>query len=211
MVATQEWHPEDHVSFTAKQYMKAPEELYPREWMSYRRGSVAGRPPAQEMPDDLNIAFADDVNNMTWPPHCVQNSKGAEFHPDLDLDAFKIVQKGQDKTVDSYSAFWDNEHKTETELYEHLFNSAVETVVICGVGFDCAVGRTARDAATYGFDVIIAMDATCSFDERWHGEMLLELQGFGIRFCTVEEALDVRGCRPRSSSGRGPLAASCCA
>lgn len=134
-------------------------------------------------------------------------------------------KQGTDPEVDSYSGFWDNARQAQTKcvgleekskdlavnqilcatsfsLFQVLFDADVDRVFVCGLGYDCAVGRTARDAATYGaarkmdfripyphpspppapgFTTFIVTDATASFDNGWAREMDLEVQAAGVR------------------------------
>ena len=92
VVATQDWHPSDHVSF-AHTHQKSVGETIQLE----------------------------DVEQVLWPKHCVQKTKGAELHPLLKMDNIdKFIYKGTDTNIDSYSAFFDNAHKKSTHLHEYL-------------------------------------------------------------------------------------------
>ena len=196
VIMTQEWHPADHCSFEKaagsgdgtegagdkgssrkSNSFRARASSYGESFTVTRRGTLTS---SQKKPQDMLIRFTNDVDDMIWPPHCVQGTPGAEFHADVPVDGATIVRKGEDSDVDSYSAFWNNDRTDQTRLLEYLFDAAVETVVVCGIGLDVAVGRTARDAALYGFNVIIAEDASCVFDSRWNGEMETELQNYPL-------------------------------
>ena len=74
-------------------------------------------------------------------------------------------------------------------LLEYLFDGNVEDVFVVGLGFDCAVGRTARDAATFGFNTFVVEDATCWFDDRWHNEMVLELFDAHVSVISYDDIL----------------------
>jgi nicotinamidase/pyrazinamidase len=98
---------------------------------------------------------------IDWPAHCIQNTKGAEIHADLELWKYEyiIVQKGNQKDLDSKSAFIANDGKTETGLGTAL--KGFDEVYICGLALDYCVLQTARDAKqVYGFKTYILLDAT---------------------------------------------------
>jgi nicotinamidase/pyrazinamidase len=91
-----------------------------------------------------------------WPPHCVENTKGAQFAPDLDTNAIHYVfQKGTDPAIDSYSGFFDNDHKKSTGLGDFLKSKNVDAVTILGLATDYCVKFTALDARQLGFDVTL--------------------------------------------------------
>ncbi|EGD76188.1 hypothetical protein PTSG_00895 [Salpingoeca rosetta] len=184
VVMTQDWHPRNHISFKGSELGRA---VYDDDEDVVERRCHNG---------DL-VYLPDDVDDMIWPPHCIQNTDGADFVPELMVkDDDIIVRKAMDPAVDSYSAFWDNARKSQTRLFEHLFNHQIEDVFIVGLGFDCAVGRTARDAATYGFNTHVIEDCTCWFDDRWRNEMHLELFDAHVQ---VIKTTDIIAHRERSS------------
>jgi len=83
----------------------------------------------------------------TWPVHCVQNTKGAEFHPALrDDPRITVVSKGLGNS-DGYSAF------DETDLASQLHQQGVEEVVVGGLATDYCVKHTVLDALKHGFKV----------------------------------------------------------
>lgn len=130
IVATQDWHPKDHVSF-ALNHNKKPGEII----------TTGGN------------------KQILWPIHCVQKTKGAEFHPKLDTSRFnEIFKKGIDKNVDSYSGFFDNDHKKATGLGEYLKKIGVIDVFILGLATDYCVKYTALDAVNLGFNTSVIMD-----------------------------------------------------
>jgi len=132
IVMTQDWHPQDHRSF-------------------------ASNNPGQEV---FSIGTLDGNPQIMWPDHCIQNTKGAEFHKDLDINFAKIIQKGMDKTVDSYSAFFDNNGKNKTELSDYLKEIGVDEVDICGLALDVCVYYTAMDAIKEGFKTTVFANLT---------------------------------------------------
>lgn len=132
VIATQDWHPTDHTSFAAN---------HP----NYAVGDVL---------------MLNNISQILWPIHCVQNSRGAEFHPLLDKHYIKkIFHKGADKEIDSYSAFFDNAHLRSTGLGDYLKQENVEEVYIAGLATDYCVKFSAFDATYLGFDVYVITDA----------------------------------------------------
>ena len=95
-----------------------------------------------------------------WPPHCVQNTPGAEFAAGLDTSRIAhTFLKGTDPAVDSYSGFFDNEHKRATGLGDYLKARGVTTVVVVGLATDYCVKFTALDALQLGFHTVVVRDA----------------------------------------------------
>ena len=133
VVATQDWHPADHGSFAANHGEKKPGELI-----------------------DL---FG--LQQILWPVHCVQGSKGAEFAPSLHTQKFKkVFQKGTDPGIDSYSGLYDNGHRKSTGLGEYLESQGVEKVTVVGLAADYCVKFTALDAMIQGFEVEVPAAGT---------------------------------------------------
>lgn len=137
VVATQDWHPKDHMSFA---------------------GNHPGKKPGDVV--DLN-----GVRQILWPAHCVQNSKGAELVANLKKEKIAhIVQKGTDKWIDSYSAFFDNARKRSTGLYDYLKKQNVREIFLCGVATDYCVLFSVLDALELGFSVTVIADACYGID-----------------------------------------------
>jgi nicotinamidase/pyrazinamidase len=133
VVLTQDWHPAGHSSFASSHPGRQPFETVQ---MSYG-------------PQTL------------WPDHCVQNTKGAAFHKGLDVPhAELIIRKGFRTEVDSYSAFFENDHRTPTGLGGYLKERGFTHVTCIGLAFDYCVRFTAEDALTMGFDVDV-LEAAC--------------------------------------------------
>jgi len=104
---------------------------------------------------------------MMWPNHCVQNSKGAEFHQDLKHNSTTdiVVQKGTNKIYDSYSGFWDNGRKSQTLLESELKKRNVTDVYVCGLASDYCVSFTALDARASGFKTYFLQDGSRGINE----------------------------------------------
>jgi len=136
-VLTQDWHPANHSSFADNQ---TGAEAY----------SLVDMPYGPQ---------------ILWPRHCVQGSKGAEFHPDLDTQsADLILRKGFRSTIDSYSAFFENDHKTPTGLEGYLRERGVHEVVLVGLATDFCVRFSAVDAARLQFGVTVLEGACRAID-----------------------------------------------
>ncbi len=132
IVATQEWHPPDHVSF-------APNH------------------PGKTMGDRIEVEGGTQV---LGPAHCLQESPGAELATDLDKSRItRVFQKGVDPKIDSYSGFFDQEQRRSTGLGEYLREQGIEEVVICGLATDYSVKHTALDAKRLGFHTVVVEDA----------------------------------------------------
>lgn len=136
-VLTQDWHPEGHSSFASSHPGQAPFETVEMDYGS----------------------------QVLWPDHCTIGSEGAAFHPDLDTDAAELViRKGFNSAIDSYSAFFENDHKTPTGLEGYLRNRGVDTVTIVGLATDFCVNFSAVDAARLGFKVQVIEDLCRAID-----------------------------------------------
>ena len=137
VVATQDWHPANHASFAANQ------------------------PGGKEF-DIIDLNGEDQV---LWPVHCIQNSKGAEFHPNLETDKIEnIIQKGTNPEIDSYSGFYDNAHLKSTGLSEYLKEKGADELYFCGLAGDFCVFYSVIDALQEGFSAFLIEDATRSLD-----------------------------------------------
>ena len=125
-VFTQDWHPAGHSSFASSHDGRAPFEMI-------------------EMPYGPQVL---------WPDHCVIGSDGAAFHAGLRTDAADlIIRKGFRPGVDSYSAFFENDHTTPTGLEGYLRTRGVDSVTLVGLATDFCVNYSAVDAAKLGFKV----------------------------------------------------------
>jgi nicotinamidase/pyrazinamidase len=137
IVQTQDWHPEDHYSFASVHKGKQPFET-------------------------TELEYGEQV---LWPNHCVQNSKGAEFHPDLITKPTQmIVRKGFRKHIDSYSAFYENDHKTKTGLTGYLNDRNIDTLYVGGLATDFCVKWSVIDGCKEGFKVYVIEDAIKGID-----------------------------------------------
>ena len=127
VILTQDWHPAGHSSFASSHDDKSPFEMI-------------------QMPYGAQVL---------WPDHCVQGSDGAAFHPDLRTDGDLIIRKGFRRDIDSYSAFFENDHSTPTGLKGYLETRGIGLLTMVGLATDFCVHYSAVDAARLGFDVTI--------------------------------------------------------
>jgi len=133
VVATQDWHPQDH-------------------------GSFASNHPGKKPGDKVKL---DGIEQVLWPDHCVQETEGSQFAEDLQMErVVKIIRKGTDPLVDSYSGFYDNKHKRATGLHEFLKEKHVDTVTVTGLAADVCVRYTTLDALELGYKVYLIRNAT---------------------------------------------------
>lgn len=136
IVATKDWHPFDHGSF-AENYNKKPGEHI-----------------------ELN-----GIDQILWPRHCVQDTKGAEFASELDVKRIHhTIYKGTDSRIDSYSTFFDNLHLRSTGLEEYLKEKKAKKIYIAGLATDYCVKFSVIDALHLGFETYVIVDACQGID-----------------------------------------------
>ena len=92
---------------------------------------------------------------VLWPDHCVQGTNGADFHPDLRTDADLIIRKGFRREIDSYSAFFENDHETPTGLHGYLSERGITGITLAGLATDFCVNYSALDGAKLGYKVTV--------------------------------------------------------
>jgi len=156
VVLMQDWHPKGHSSFATSHEGKNPLEL-------------------------IKMPYGDQV---LWPDHCVQGSKGAEFHPDLNIEqANAIIRKGSNPFIDSYSAFFENDRKTSTGLDGYLKSLEIEKISLVGLATDFCVNYSAQDAANLGYKVSVLEKMCRAID--LNGSLAAaksEMQDCGVEF-----------------------------
>ena len=117
-----------------------------------------------------------------WPEHCVQHSKGAAFHPDLDTTKItNIIQKGLDVAIDSYSAFYDNDHLNSTGLTDYLHQNNITDVYLMGVATEYCVKFSCLDAVADGFTVYLIQNGCAGINKTDIENALKEMQDKGVR------------------------------
>lgn len=158
VVATQDWHPQNHLSFASNHSGKRPFEK-------------------------INL---EGMEQVLWPDHCVPESEGAKLHPHLSQARIEaIFRKGMDPGIDSYSAFFDNGHKKSTGLGGYLKDKGVSQVYLCGLAEDVCVFYSAKDAVKLGLEVFVIRDACAALDLEDAERKKWELEGMGVRFIDV--------------------------
>lgn len=168
VVATQDWHPKNHGSFASNNPGTRVGEL----------GKLEGLP------------------QVMWPDHCVQNTEGARFVDRLDVSKIdKVVQKGTDPKIDSYSGFFDNGHKKATELNDYLKSKQVDEVIILGLATDYCVKFTALDAVQLGYKTILIKDGSRAVNLQKEDETraLEEMKAAKVIVLTSDELMNFQG------------------
>jgi nicotinamidase/pyrazinamidase len=137
IILTQDWHSPDHNSFASAHLGKKPFE-------------------------QVQLGYGPQT---LWPAHCIQGTRGADFHPALQLTrAELILRKGFRREIDSYSAFFENDRTTATGLAGYLNERAFNRVFLAGLAYDYCVGYSALDARCLGLPAIVLSDACRAID-----------------------------------------------
>lgn len=161
IVATQDWHPQGHGSFSS---------------------SHPGRQP-------FELGELDGLAQMLWPDHCIAGSEGARLAEEIRqtlVDITRqgqrslIIQKGQDPRVDSYSAFFDNARRHDTGLHRALQAYGITEVEVVGLAFDYCVKFTALDSASLGYQTSILLEGTRAVDPASAAQINAELKAAGV-------------------------------
>ena len=157
VVATQDWHPQDHSSFASN---------YP------------GKKP-------FDTITLNGCEQILWPDHCVQGSRGAQLAKSLDTRRVAaIIRKGIDPAIDSYSAFYDNQYRRKTGLggylKDHPKDHPVGCVVITGLAGHFCVRYTALDARKLGFRTMVLTDAVRSISLPGFEEAIEQMTRAGV-------------------------------
>lgn len=137
VILTQDWHPRGHASFASSH-------------------------PGKQSFETIEVAYGQQT---LWPDHCVQGTQGAEFHPALKVPhAELMLRKGFRSAIDSYSAFFENDHRTPTGLVGYLRERGLERLTLCGLATDFCVLYSALDGCRAGFEVSVATAACRGID-----------------------------------------------
>ena len=163
-VATQDWHPEGHVSFASQ----------------------------HEGHEPMDVIELYGHDQTLWPDHCVQGTGGAELHPGMDWTYTEaIIRKGTDPRSDSYSGFRNNwnpdSERPPTGLESYLKERGIDTVVLCGLARDVCVKWTAEDAADAGFRAIYLWDLTRPVDPDADEQVRTDLEEAGVEVIESSE------------------------
>lgn len=159
IIATQDWHPRTHSSFAVNHDNTSNFDSI--EW----RGKM----------------------QTLWPEHCVQGSKGANLHAELDTTKYEaIFRKGTDINIDSYSAFYDNNQLKATGLSGYLKEKKVSQLYFCGLASDICVYFSVRDAIKEGFECYFIEDAAKPLDVEAFETIKIEMVAMGVHIITSE-------------------------
>ncbi len=162
VVATQDWHPENHGSFASSHVGAKPFDM----------GVLGG------------------MDQVLWPDHCMQGFAGAELAQLLDKNPIEaIFRKGTDPGIDSYSGFFDNGKLKDTGLAAYLKGRGVTRVYLVGLAGDYCVGFTALDAIEQGFETFLIHDATRPIDTEGFEKMKQEIISKGGKVVKAEDVL----------------------
>ena len=138
-----------------------------------------------------------------WPPHCVQETAGAEFVAELETSRIAhTFLKGTDMEIDSYSGFFDNEHKRATGLGDYLQERGVTGVTVAGLATDYCVKFTALDAISLGFNTTLIADA-CRGVEVNEGDTaraIAEMSAAGVNIIESQQLLDAQAAKNRRNA-----------
>jgi nicotinamidase/pyrazinamidase len=163
VIATQDWHPEGHVSFASSH-------------------------PGEKQGNSIKTDY--QASQVLWPDHCVQGAVGSAFHALLDMRPVNlIVRKGFRRELDSYSAFFENDRKTPTGLEGYLRSLNISTVVFGGLATDYCVFYSALDAIQLGFETVLLSDAVraVGYPEGSEEKALAALRHMGAKFTKSRE------------------------
>ncbi len=164
VVGTQDWHPEGHISFASQ----------------------------HEGVEPFDMVEIHGHEEMAWPDHCMQDTRGAELVRDLPWGRVAaIIRKGMDPQADSYSTFrnnWDGTGgRPRTGLAGYLRERGIDTVVLCGLARDVCVFWSAQDAVGAGFHTVLAWDLTCAVQPENDARNRRTLEDQGARIVTAAE------------------------
>lgn len=162
VLASQDWHPKDHISFAVNH-------------------------PGKKVGDVIKVG---GVEQILWPVHCVHYTKGAELVDQLKKDSIESTfYKGVDRTIDSYSTFFDNARARSTGLADFLHTRQIDEIYIAGVATDYCVLYSALDAMDLGFKVHVIVDACRAINLKPNDEKkaLQLMQAKGAHLITSKE------------------------
>jgi nicotinamidase/pyrazinamidase len=160
VVATQDWHPKNHKSFASNHYGKK----------------------------SFDKMILNGVPQTLWPDHCIQGSPGAELHHDIESNRIAaIFRKGMDPEVDSYSGFYDNNHKLSTGLAGYLKEKGTTEIYFCGLAADICVYYTILDSLQEGFSATLIEDASQPLYVEKFDDIKCEIAKLGVHIINSRE------------------------
>lgn len=178
VIYSQDWHPKDHISFFSNLNLRPLDPT----WVSDHPGGVT-------MFEEVVFKRYPPYSQVLWPDHCVQGSQGAQFHKNITTPKkSKIIQKGTNPMLDSYSAFFDNtgiKFSGSTGLRE-LVQESTEIVVV-GLALDYCVGFTSLHSLELGYPTTLLSDLSRPVAKKSGEEMLSRVRRQGGMVTTREE------------------------
>ena len=168
VILTQDYHPNDHSNFAA----------------NHAEATVG------------DVIMIDHIEQTLWPVHCVQGTWGANFHETLQVEGIQhIVYKGTDKTVDSYSAFFDNAHRRSTGLHDYLQKNGIKHLFLMGLATDYCVKYSVLDALHLGYRVSVIEDGCRGIDLRTGDiqKAIEDMKLAGAQFTTYNQFINSHG------------------
>jgi nicotinamidase/pyrazinamidase len=162
VIATQDWHPENHSSFASNHPGNKP----------------------------YDIIVLNGMKQILWPDHCVQGSKGADFPSELEIRKIAAVfRKGMNHEIDSYSSFYDNGHLVSTGLSGYLKDKGITELFFCGLAGDICVYYSILDSLKEGFSSTLIEDAACPLNREKFEKIKNELLKMGVRVVNSNDIL----------------------
>ena len=159
-ILTQDWHPARHLSFASQHEGKQPF-------------------------DQIDGVFG--IGPVLWPDHCIQGTKGSEFHSQLNITvAHLIIRKGIHREIDSYSTFTENDRQTDTGLAGYLRNANLKRIFICGLALDYCVYWSAVDGTHKGFETFVVSELCKGIAEETSEEAIKRMTEEGVRLIGVK-------------------------
>ena len=156
VILTQDWHPAGHSSFASTHQGRSPYEV-------------------------ITMPYGEQT---LWPDHCIQGTHGAQFHSQLQwTKAELVIRKGFRKSIDSYSAFFENDHQTPTGLGGYLRERGITGVTLAGLATDFCVAFSALDAVAQGFKVTLLPELSRGIDINGSVQiMMAKMRDAGVTF-----------------------------
>jgi nicotinamidase-related amidase len=169
-IATKDWHPADHISFASNH---------------------KGKKPYVDFTTIVNPTNASETyETRLWPTHCVQHTMGAELVKELEVSKIdRIIEKGQKREVEMYSAFYDPLEKprvSDSGLAGLLKKEGVTDVFVVGLAADYCVKATAVDAVKEGFRTFIVEEGTRAVDESTWGAVKKDMETKGVNMVGLQ-------------------------
>lgn len=162
IIATQDWHPQNHSSFASNHMGKNP----------FEKSLIGG------------------MEETLWPDHCVQGTPGAEFTSGMETNKIAVIfRKGMNPEVDSYSGFYDNHRRVSTGLSGYLKEKGINKVYFCGLAADICVYFTIKDALKEGFSARLIEDASHPLNVAEYEKLKKELVVKGVKIVNSKDII----------------------